>query len=245
MISIVVVTFNRLEYTKQCIQSILDNTDVDFELILADNGSTDGTPEWLHAFESELVIAGYIKRLAVTLFDDNKGCATGYNLGFAQASGDLIWRIDNDVLLPAGWASAMVRAMELDPKLGMLTTDLETDPLNNPQNVRVNNPKITYFNQTVWHDCGLGSWCMAHRKSMFDEIGFYTTIYDPIVLNDTDLEKKAQNAGWKLGTLTGLSVGHLWGTTNTPEESEYNHWKIAEQGRKIALWEEEWRVSDG
>lgn len=241
MISIVVVTYNRIEYTKQCIQSILDNTDADFELCIVDNGSTDGTHEWLEELHSQFKPSGHAAKLTITLFDANKGCATAYNCGFEQAEGWLVFRIDNDVIVPRGWASAMIHAMESDPELGMLTTDLETEPRNHPDNVKVHpHVKVTYFNQVVWHDCGLGSWCMAHRKAMLDAIGLYTTIYDPIVLNDTDLEKRAQNAGWKLGTLTGLVVGHLWSMNTTPEEAAYNHWKISEQNRMVAKWNSIW-----
>lgn len=234
MISIVVVTYNRLEYSRQCLQSVLDNTDVPFEVIVVDNGSTDGTPDWLTELK-----ARHGEKIRLIFNDVNLGCAVAYNQGFKQAAGDPICRVDNDVILPEGWASSFMRIWDAHPDLGMLTTDLETEPREHPERVGVFRPHLTYFTQTVWHDAGLGSWCMAHRRSMFEQIGYYRTDFGLIVMNDTDLEKRAQNAGYRLGTVSGLRVGHLWQMASD-EEQAYNYWKIEEQRRQVEVWNRLW-----
>lgn len=238
MISIVVVTYNRLDYTKQCLESIVIGTDVPMELIVVDNASTDGSREWLDVFVNNLRTHGFPAQFIPQF--ENVGCAEGYNIGFRAATGDPIFRVDNDVILPHGWASAFLTYWDTDPKLGMLTTDLETEPRAHPENVRVS-PKlgISYF-RDVWHDHGIGSWCMAHRRAMFEEIGYYRTDFGLIVMNDTDLELRAERAGWKIGTLSGLVVGHLW-RMESEDERTYNHWKITQQADYVETWNKLWR----
>lgn len=234
MISLVVVTYNRLDYSKECIESILRNTDVPFELIIVDNGSADGTREWLTGLK-----APQAERFTLLLNEVNLGCAVAFNQGFRLADGDPIFRIDNDVIMPDGWASAFMGLWDSDPQLGMMATDLEAEPREYPEKVGVFDPRISYFDGPVWHDHGLGSWCMAHRRAMFEQIGYYRTDFGLIVMNDTDLEKRAENAGWKLAIASGLRVGHLWQMA-TEDEREYNHWKIDQQAKHVETWNSIW-----
>jgi GT2 family glycosyltransferase len=235
MISIVVVAHNRLEYTKQCAKAILDGTDVEAELILVDSGSTDGTGEWLDPSRHELDRDEIPVR--IEKYAQNVGAAVAYNKGFEIAHGDPIIRIDNDVVVPPGWASHLIAALESDPKLGMLASGLITDMAAMP--IGIFEGGISYYTDPVWHDGGIGSWCIAMRRAMFDEIGVYRTLFGPYALNDNDLEKRAQNAGWSLGYLHGLRVGHLW-SIDTPEEAEFNEWKMAEYHRQVETWNKVW-----
>jgi GT2 family glycosyltransferase len=237
VISIVVVTYNRLAYTRECIASILAGCDVPAELIIVDNGSTDGTVEYLRELHPE----GQVEQVLVTLNSDNEGCAVAYNQGFEAARGDPIWRIDNDVLVPPGFASVQLAAMDADPRLGMLTTDMEIDPRLRPEDVRIkSNSCVSYFQGPVWHNRGLGSWCMAHRRAMFEEVGYYRLDFGPQVMNDTDLQKRAENVGWRAGTMTGVVVGHLCSAREVEGELAYNLWKMKEQRDQVVAWERVW-----
>lgn len=238
MLSIVVVTHNRLDYTKQCLNNIIKNTDVKSELIIVDSDSTDKTYQWLRNFLicSELKDHGIMRIMAHEL--GYNSCADAYNWGFEHAGGDIVVRIDNDILVPANWASHMKNNLNSDEKLGMLTTDLITD-LSKEQPRCSDSPRVTYFNDTVWHDRGLGSWCMGIKKQLFNEVGFYRSLYGTYALQDNDLEKRAMNAGWKIGTLSGVRVGHLYSMI-TSEEMEYNKWKQEEYNRQIETWNSVW-----
>lgn len=238
MISLVVVTWNRLEYTKQCLESIAVHTDVPYELIVVDNGSTDGSAEWLREYMAHYRTHGNEAQFIGN--EENLGCAVAFNQGFAAAKGDPIFRIDNDVILPSGWASTFMRHWDEHPEIGMMTTDLETDPRNHPELVGVFDCGVTFLRGPVWHSHGLGSWCMAHRRKMFEECGHYRTDFGLIVMNDTDLERRAQIAGWELATLSGLRVGHLWTMDASEDERRYNHWKLAEQAEKLKVWTAIW-----
>ena len=56
-VSIVILTFNELEYTKQCIESMRKNSPQKHEIVFIDNGSSDGTVKWLRAFIKEMLSA--------------------------------------------------------------------------------------------------------------------------------------------------------------------------------------------
>ena len=75
--SIVIVTHNQVEYTRQCLDSIRLLTDEPYELIVVDNGSTDGTLEFLRALPDVRVIANV----------DNRGFPVAANQGIAVATG--------------------------------------------------------------------------------------------------------------------------------------------------------------
>lgn len=231
MISIVVVTHNRLDYSKRCIDAILAGTDTKAELIVVDSGSTDGTVEWLSTLRSDKM------PIRTATYPDNVGAAIAYNKGFGLAKGDPV-RIDNDIVVPDHWASRLIEHFDADPRLGMLATGLVTDMQSD--DIGWFGGGISYHTDPVWHDCGIGSWCILMRRAMFDEVGYYRTLFGPYALNDNDLEKRAQNAGWRLGYLHGLRVGHLY-SMETPEEAEYNNWKIAEYQQNIETWNRIWQ----
>lgn len=83
--SIVVVTHNQLAYTRMCVDSVLLRTDESFELIFVDNGSTDGTVEYLRSLST-----------AKTLFNtENRGFAPAVNQGLQVAQGEQVVLLNN------------------------------------------------------------------------------------------------------------------------------------------------------
>lgn len=237
MLSICVVTHDRLEYTKQCLESIISGTDVPYELIVVDSGSSDETPAYLVGL-SERALAS-AETYYYGLFLENVGAAIAYNKAFTLAKGDVIVRIDNDVLVPPGWASSLLEWLDSDPNLGMLATDLVTDRITP---IGVAPSRIHYIDGPIWHDRGVGSWCIAMRRAMFDEVGYYRPLFGPYALQDNDLEKRAQNAGWRIGTLCGLTVRHLY-SNEDPVEAEFNAWKIQQYNEQISTWDRVWSTS--
>ncbi|HUW16740.1 MAG TPA: glycosyltransferase [Actinomycetes bacterium] len=107
-----VVTYNRIEYTKRCIGSYLDTVGDDAMLVVVDNGSTDGTRDWLaqlphviHA-ESNLYPGG--------------ACNLGWDYGLATFDAALLHRSDNDIEYLPGWRVEVERAIEDFPEVALL-----------------------------------------------------------------------------------------------------------------------------
>lgn len=89
MISVVIPTYNRLSFLKEAVASILNQTLAPKEIIIIDDGSTDGTWAWLKAIPSEVV------RI---FLQDNRGPAAARNFGVAHATGRWVAFLDSDDL---------------------------------------------------------------------------------------------------------------------------------------------------
>lgn len=89
------LTMNRLDYTKQSFHSLFTKSGYDFDLVVVDNGSTDGTKEWLQ----ELIPSGYCKKITIINNSDNKGISIASNQAVeAIKEYDVICKFDNDCI---------------------------------------------------------------------------------------------------------------------------------------------------
>jgi GT2 family glycosyltransferase len=113
-VSIIVLTFNALEHTRRCVASLLEHTDARHDLIFVDNGSTDGTVDWL----GELTRSQ--PRVQVILNDANLGFAAGNNVGLAAARGDFMLLLNSDTVVTPGWLDRLLRPALADPRVGLV-----------------------------------------------------------------------------------------------------------------------------
>lgn len=113
-ISIVTPAFNRADLMPSTLHSVLGQDFSDFEYIVVDDGSTDGTLEWLQTIED--------KRLTVLTHpnNENRGQAASINLGLRRAQGDFIVILDSDDLLAEGSLRAHADILEENESLGMV-----------------------------------------------------------------------------------------------------------------------------
>ncbi len=111
LVSIIVLTYNEVAYTRACLESLRRSTAPPYELIVVDNGSTDGTPAYLRT------IAG----AKLVLNERNRGFAGGCNQGLALARGQYLLLLNNDTLLPAGWLERLLAGMTDDDQNSALS----------------------------------------------------------------------------------------------------------------------------
>ncbi len=121
-VSVVVLGFNEKRYLDNCLTSVLDQDYPrdQYEVLFADNGSSDGSLEWVQESFPEV--------RAIRL-DRNYGFGGGNNRGAAHAQGELVTFLNADTVVHRGWLSGMVRAMTADPQVkaceaGALLPDL-------------------------------------------------------------------------------------------------------------------------
>jgi GT2 family glycosyltransferase len=111
--SIVIVTWNNLVYTRLTLESLLWRTGYpSYEVIVVDNGSDDGTRDYLAA------LAERDARVRLEFLERNHGFAAASNRGLELARGKCLVLLNNDTLLPAGWLLRLVRHLE-DPAIGL------------------------------------------------------------------------------------------------------------------------------
>src|SRR3989304_4962962 len=109
-ISVVIPTYNRKSLLKSCLDSLTVQTYPKslFEVIIVDDGSTDGTEDLVHAYETEIKINfSYSKQ-------NNKGPAAARNLGIGKARGELIAFTDDDCTVAENWLEECVKCFDSD-----------------------------------------------------------------------------------------------------------------------------------
>lgn len=102
LVSIIILTRNRLDVTKECIASIRRHTPESHELILVDNGSTDGTLPWLREQAASVPDCRLIEN------SENLGFSAGCNQGMQAARGAFIMLLNNDVVVTPEWLSGLL-----------------------------------------------------------------------------------------------------------------------------------------
>lgn len=105
--SIIIVSWNALHHLQTFLPSVLKSTYEDFEVILADNASTDGSREWVREHYPGVKIAA---------FDRNYGYCGGNNRAVPYADGDILLFLNNDVKVTPGWLEPLARLFEDHPE---------------------------------------------------------------------------------------------------------------------------------
>lgn len=185
--SIIALCWNHCEdLTKPFVTQILDS-DGKFELILVNNGSTDGTKEFLNKIDD--------KRVKVIHAKKNLGFGGGNNLGYAKASGKYICFINNDVLFSdPGWLNKLIKYADWS-LVG--------------QNLYKDNSATTYKNKITPY---IGGWCMLGKRDLFEKIKEDGELFDPgfglAYFEDVDISVRAVNAGFGLESVD-VGLVHL------------------------------------
>lgn len=119
MISVVMTTYNGRKYISEQIDSILMQLDTEDELIISDNGSTDGTIQYLNQISAQDC------RIRFTVYTDEKGVIANLNQALAQAEGNLIFLADQDDIWLEGRVAFNKNIFEQDETLLLLQTNVE------------------------------------------------------------------------------------------------------------------------
>ncbi len=114
VVSVIVLTWNALEYTRRCARSLLRHTDPRHELIFVDNGSRQDTLDYLADLER-----GH-PQVKVIRNGRNLGFAAGNNVGIAASRGHHVCLLNSDTVVTEGWLDALVAAAEADDKVGVV-----------------------------------------------------------------------------------------------------------------------------
>tara|TARA_Y100001935_G_scaffold254158_1_gene262303 strand:- start:2525 stop:3796 length:1272 start_codon:yes stop_codon:yes gene_type:complete len=116
LVSIIILSYNTLFYTKKTIESVISSTNSPYELIVVDNASTDGSIKYLDAISKEY------NNLIIIKNKKNVGFSGGNNLGVSYANGKYIMILNSDVLVFEGWLSSLVKSLNSHDKIGAVGT---------------------------------------------------------------------------------------------------------------------------
>lgn len=167
----VILPFYNAPFLKESIESILNQTYTNFELILIDNGSSD---------ESTEIAKSYTKVLNVRILNEPKrGVVFAANCGLKHAKGELIARMDADDISDSCRLENQVRLFEKNPMLGMVSGKVKyLGPEQNEGFIEyvnwlnsIQTPEEIHLNQFV--EFPIANPSMMIRKKLFDEYGYY------------------------------------------------------------------------
>jgi glycosyltransferase involved in cell wall biosynthesis len=106
--SIIIPCWNQLEFTRQCVRALLRHTRPSWELILIDNGSTDGTGEYLAGLQDAAPVP-----VTVIANETNRGFPAAINQGLHEARGEYLVLLNNDVVVTDAWLDQLVALTEM------------------------------------------------------------------------------------------------------------------------------------
>lgn len=114
-VTIIIVSWNGLPLLQQCLPSVMATDYPNFEVVLADNASTDGSAAWTAATYPDVRIIRH---------PENWGFCRGNNVAIAQTEGPYVLLLNNDVAVPPGWLRPLVDRMEAEPRTAALQPKL-------------------------------------------------------------------------------------------------------------------------
>lgn len=222
LVSVVLLAYNHLAYTKLCVESLIRHThDVNYELITVDNGSSDGTKEFFESLPNS-------KKLS---FPENIGVDCAVNKGFRLAEGKYVLNLSNDIVVTSRWLSNLVACMESDERIAMAVpvcgfssngqqVDLSYATLDEMQK------KAEAFNRSnpdLWEDrLKLVTYACLFRRDAFELIGGFDEAFNPGAYDDDAIGFLLRRRGYRLILAKDTYVHHFGSVTFNEEYRKNN-----------------------
>ncbi|HMS33084.1 MAG TPA: glycosyltransferase [Ignavibacteria bacterium] len=234
LVSVFIVTFNRLSMLKKCVLNILPTMkELNYELIIIDNASTDGTIEFLTE------IAASYPQVRIILNEKNTGI-NAKSLGADETKGDFIIGVDDDVIrFPENWVEKMIYAYKNIPDMGYLATDvIQDDTTTGAKHKEDQYIKEFYDNGNIVLEVGpTGGWCFMISREVFEKVGKLITFKNRIFYaEDGDYVNRITNSGLKYGILSGLKVYHATGEFHNAEFKKVLDEKYEDYNKKEPIF---------
>ena len=211
LVSIIVVTYNNLALNRLCIESIYTDTDYpNYEVIVVDNGSTDGTQAYLQG----LAFQG----LTVILNSGNEGFAAANNQGLRKANGRYLCLLNNDTVVSGAWLSTLVAHLAANPKIGLIGP--VTNAIANEAQIEVGYQDLRDMPAWSRNYCRqhrgalqdismLAFFCVVMPRSVFAAVGAMDERYEIGMFEDDDYNRRVREAGYQV-QLAGDAFVHHW-----------------------------------
>jgi GT2 family glycosyltransferase len=242
-VSIVVPSANNLVFLKLCLTSIVLNTAArPYEVIVVDNGSTDGTADYLAD------MAAHHPQVRAIHNPTNRGFAPAVNQGLSAATGGILVLLNDDTVVPPGWLGGLCRGLD-DTTVGLLGP--VTNRSGDEAQIEVTYNTYAEFlrfargrRRTHRHRTRdlpmLTMFCLAFRRDVYERIGPLDEQFEIGMFEDDDYAARVRDAGYRVVCADALFVHHFGATSLGKLAAAGEYGTLF--GRNKTRFEQKWRV---
>lgn len=245
-VSIIVVTFNQLVLTRMCLETLLDAFECKIEIIVVDNASADGTPDYLRDLAAKNPCVRPIFNTT------NFGFAAANNQGLAVARGEVMVLLNNDTIPASQWLHALIRRLD-DPAIGLVGP--VTNRIGNEQQIDALYRNISQLEEFAVENAvvhkgedvdlqSLAMFCVAMRRDTFMRVGPLDEQFGLGLFEDDDYAMRVRAAGLRVVCARDAFVHHF-GEGSFGElfaDGRYSRLFEANKKRFEAKWQVEWKA---
>ena len=208
--SVVFASKDALDKTRACLEALRATAHADFplEIIAVDNGSGDGSAEYLAAQEDVTLIAN----------PDNEGAPRARNQALERARGRWLVFMDNDVVVHDGWLERLRHHAEIDPRVGCVVPvsnraahgqQIEcAEPLDAAAARALAGERARGFDRRGVYKDIFSSLCVLVRREVIDRIGGFDERFSPWGFEDDDFSLRVALAGYRSRLALDVFVHH-------------------------------------
>ena len=199
-VSIVIVNYNGMELLKECLPSVFEEAERfsgHTEIIVVDNGSEDGSAEFLKE---------NFKKVKVIELEKNYGFGKGANIGIEKSSNDIVILLNNDMKVEKEFINHILKPFSHPDVFSATAQIFFEDPKKRREETGKTRGRWEKGLLKVWHSDNIKEPCFvlysgggstAYRRDMFLELGGFDDIYYPFYVEDLDISYCAWKRGWK------------------------------------------------
>ena len=243
LVSIVMLTYNQLADTKLCVESLFKHTtDVNYELIFVDNGSTkDDTITYLDGLKKEY------KNIKTIYNKENLGFSCANNQGIEISEGDYVLLLNNDVILTDGWLSRMIQVAESDSKIGVVapcTNHASGRQVVTFAGTEEDDDEIQKFGKEILLK-NAGNWisvsrvigfCMLIKREVLFKVGVLDEMFGPGGYEDYDYCMRIKHENYDIVIALDTFIFHIGGKGYSSNNMDYMNLRT----KNIELLIEKW-----
>jgi GT2 family glycosyltransferase len=259
LVSVILLVHNKAGYTRRCLEGLLATPYRPLEVVLVDNGSTDGTPAMLDEYQPRLEKA----RVGVVrmVFEQNVGAVAGRNQAINRAAGQFTVFLDNDVVPRSrSWMGRFVDYLRERPEVGAVGPKLiyPTEPhLIQCAGCDVSPTGRVWFRGrgepadapefSSERDCqALISACWMMPATAIKVVGPLDEGFSPVQFEDIDYCYRLREAGYRVVYLPSVEMYHFENvTTGRTEKLNYRYLTVKNGLRFKNKWRRRFSKEDG
>jgi GT2 family glycosyltransferase len=241
-VSIVIPILDNFICNRLCLEGLLANTTgIDLEVLAVDNGSTDGTREYLEE------LSAAFPEVNLLFADHNLGFAPAVNWGLSSARGDYLVILNNDVVLPPGWLAPLLHRLAA-PEVGMVgpvtnrtgnEAQIETTYTTYEEMVRFAAERAASHAGRHFRGRMLTMFCLALRRAVYEQIGPLDERFEIGLFEDDDYSMRVRSAGYSLLCAEDVFVHHF-GEMSLGQLPQGTYGPLFHENRR--RWEAKWSM---